>query len=69
VLVSGLLKRSGVIASCLVKADRIVKPLPAEWEYVCASVALTSPHLPDGEYDLHFERQVVKVKRYCGQWI
>jgi hypothetical protein len=69
VLISGLLKRPGVIASCLVKADRIVQPLPAEWEYVSARVVLTSPYLPDGEYDLHFEKRVIKVKRYGGQWI
>ena len=69
VLLSGLLKRPGVIATCLVKAERTIKPQPEEWEYVKADVA-NAPHLlPDGDYELQFESRKVKVKKQGKRWI
>ena len=69
VLVSGTLKRSGAVASCIVRAVRVTLPQLNVTEYVRADVALAPPHLPNGEYELHFDGCMIRVQNECcGHW-
>jgi hypothetical protein len=69
VLVSGkLITNSGVLGDCIVRAIKLTIPKLNLVEYVKADVALTSPHLPNGDYELHFDGRVMKVKNTAGQW-
>lgn len=69
VLLPGLLKKPGMIASCLVKAERINKAQAEAWEYIRAEIAHAPDLIPDGDYELHFERLRVKVKKQGELWI
>ena len=69
VLISGkLAANSGILADCLVRATRITIAKLNLTEYVQADVALTPPHLPNGDYELRFEGRVMKVKNFAGHW-
>jgi len=64
ILVSGSLKNSCVLASCIVRAVKITIPGLETAEYVQAEVALSPPYVPDGDYELYFEDQGAEL-RWC----
>ena len=68
VLVSGTLKRSGVLANCMVRAVKVTIPQLKITEYVRANVALAPPHLRDGGYELHFDGRMTRVRNVAGHW-
>ena len=68
VLLSGILTRSDVLASCVVRATKVTIPSLDLWEYVKADVALGPPQMPNGEYELHFDGRMMKVRNEAGQW-
>jgi len=37
-------------------------------EYVDAELALAPPQLPDGQYELHFDGRMLRVKNAAGKW-
>ena len=41
----------------MVRAMKVAIPELNVTEYVRADVALAPPHLPDGDYELHFENR------------
>ena len=67
VLLRGMLKKSSVLASCIVRAIKLTTGI-GPVEYIDADVALAPAHVPDGEYDLHFEGRVVKVRKMGDSW-
>lgn len=68
VLLSGTLAKSGTIANCIVRATKVTIPGLQDSEYVQADVALAPPHLPNGQYELHFERRRMPVSNNAGRW-
>jgi len=68
ILVSGSLKNSCVLASCIVRAVKITIPGLETAEYVQAEVALSPPYVPDGDYELYFEGLTIKVRNSGGVW-
>lgn len=69
VLIPGkLITDSGALADCLVRGIRVTIPKLNLTEYIQADVALTSPHLANGDYELHFDGRVMKVKNSAGHW-
>jgi len=69
VLVSGTLRASTVLARCIVRAIKVTLPNLETAEYVKADVALAPPHMPDGNYELHFEGRMMKVRKSDGVWL
>lgn len=68
VLLSATLTRSDILASCIVRAIKVTIPSLDVTEYVKVDVALAPPHLPNGEYELHFDGRMMKVKNIAGEW-
>jgi hypothetical protein len=68
VLVSGTLAIPGAVANCIVRATKITIVNLQDSEYVDADVALAPPHLPDGQYELHFEGRRIQVRNSAGRW-
>jgi len=68
VLISGTLTKSGALANCIVRVMKVTIPKLSVTEYVRADVALAPPHLPDGDYELHFGDRMMRVKNAAGRW-
>jgi hypothetical protein len=68
VLVSGTLTKSDAVARCIVRAKKVSNPTLNVTEYARADVALAPPHLPDGDYEMHFDCRSMKVKKAAGHW-
>ena len=68
VLLSGTLAKSGTVGNCIVRATKVTIPSLRDSEYVAVEVALAPPHLPDGQYELHFEGRRMRVRNNGGRW-
>jgi hypothetical protein len=67
VLLSGLLKKPGVIANCLVRAEKVTTSQQQVWGYVRIIIEC-APHLPDGDYELQFESRKIMVLKQGEHW-
>ena len=68
VLLPGTLAKPGVVGNCIVRAVKVTIPKLGISEYVDAELALAPPHLPDGQYELHFDNRMLKVMNAAGIW-
>ena len=68
VLLSGTLTRPDVLATCVVRAVNLTIPALEIIEYVEVDIGLAPLHLPDGEYELHFDRRAVRVRNNRVFW-
>lgn len=68
VLMPGVLTKSDVLASCVVRATKVTIPNLDVMEYVKVDVAFAPPQVPEGEYELQFDGRRMKVRNCSGRW-
>jgi hypothetical protein len=68
VLLQGSLTKVGVVVTCIVRAIKVTIPNLGISEYVDAELAFAPPHLPDGQFELHFDGRILKLKNTAGKW-
>jgi len=68
VLVSGTLTSAAMLSACVVRAIKVTLPNLETSEYVKVEVALASPYLPNGDYELHFDGRMMKIRKNSEAW-
>lgn len=66
--ISGTICGPNVKKPCTLRVVRVSIPILDIWEYVSAEIEDAPTELPDGDYEVVFERRRFKARKTDGQW-